>query len=414
MPRLGAAERRWLIVGVIIRLCLMPFSFHSDLLFMVQHANYIAFHGAYAINTYFYHNYGVTPQDTPLHYYMWAVWLWIIKPLTPTLDSLIFRPPYEFASLVNDPSLFRTLFLVKLPFLAFDLGTAFLLLKTAHKRSSLVFKFWMLNPIAIYVSYVWGGYDILPTFFTLLSLYFAQEKRLASSYLSLGIAAALKLYAFLLLPLLILTFPNRNRTQLKLILFAIVPYLASILPDTINSWPTLLPFNTFSARQSQYVLGMQLNLGMNTSGSIDILYVFILLYGLLVLFQYGNKASRLEDLWKYMLGVLMLYFVTSTFHPQYFLWVVPFVGLAIGSDARYLKPHLLQIICFVAYTFYTGAPAAGMLFIPLSPFLAASMSPYELISAYMPASLLVGAARSIFSAIGVWIIYMTYRSVKSS
>jgi hypothetical protein len=391
----------------------MPFAFHSDLLFMVQHANYIVFHGAYAINTYFYNSYGVTPQDTPLHYYVWAVWLWIIKPLTPKLDSLIFGAPYQFTSLVNDPSLFRTLFLVKVPFLAFDVATAFLLLKTAHERASLVFKFWMVNPIVIFASYVWGGYDIVPTFFTLLALYFGQEKRTVRSYLALGVAGALKLYAFLLLPVLILVFPNRIRTQLMLLLTALVPYLASILPDIVSSWPTLLPLRTFSARQSGYIFGMQLNVGINAVGIVDVVYVFVLLYALLLLFQYSNVVNRPRDMWKYMLGVLMLYFVTCTFHPQYFLWVIPFVGIAIGSNTRYLKPHLLQIVCYALYTFNLGKDVGGALFAPLGPFLGLGMSPYDLISMFYAPSVVAGVARSVFSGVGMWIIYMAHRSIKS-
>jgi Gpi18-like mannosyltransferase len=304
---------------------------------------------------------------------------------------------------------------MKLPFLGFDLGIAFLLLKIARRRSSLVFKFWMLNPVAIYVSYLTGCYDILPTFFTVIALYFAQEKRLSSSYFSLGVAAALKLYAFLLLPVFILAFPNRIRSQAKFVVLAVVPYLASALPDVISSWPTLLPLNTFSARQPNYILGLEYNLGPNiATGLNDVLYVFVLLYGLLLLFQYSKENGRSENLWKYMLSVLMLYFVISNFHVQYFLWVVPFVGVAIGSDLHYLKPHLIQIICYAAYICYTGTTAAAGLFVPLSPFFAYSMSPYDLISTYLPASLVIGSARSIFSAIGIWIIFMAYGGIKSS
>lgn len=410
VPRLSAGEVRWLLVGLFIRLCFMPIAFHIDLLFMLQVSDYIAFHGALAPNTYYLQNFGMLPTDTQLHYYIFAAWLLLIKPLTPMLDSLIANQPYVFTPLINDPSLFRTLFLAKLPFLAFDLATALLLLRTARERSSWVFKFWMLNPIAIYVSYIWGGYDIMPMFFTLLALYFGQEKRTVGAYLSLGIAGALKLYAFFLLPIMIIAFPSRIRTQLGRVLLALLPYFITILPDSISSWPTFLSFSTFSARQSEYILGLQLNVGTNTIGLVDTLYVFILLYTLLLLVQYNNQPNRPADLWKYMFGVLMLYFATSTFHPQYFLWAVPFIGIAIGSDPRLLKPHLLQIPCYLLYTFNLGNTSGATLFAPLSPYLSVMMSPYDLISSYFPASVAIGAARSVFSGLGLWMIYMIYRS----
>ena len=409
IPRLSAGEMRWLLVGVFVRLCFMPIAFHADLLFMIQVSNYIAFHGALAPNTYYLQNFGMLPTDTQLHYYIFAAWLWLISPITPKLDSLIANKPYVFTPLINDPSLFRTLFLVKLPFLAFDIATALLLRKTASQRSSWVFKFWMVNPIAIYVSYIWGGYDIVPVFFTVLALYYAQGKKTLASYLALGVAGALKLYAFLFLPVMIIAFPTRFRNQLGRVLLSLVPYLVSIVPDCVSSWPNFLPLNTLSARQSQYLIGLQLNVGTNTIGLVDVLYVFVLLYTLLLLFQYNRRPNRPLDLWKYMFGVLMLYFATSTFHPQYFLWVVPFIDLAISRFPRLLKPHLIQILCYVLYTFNLGSTSGAALFAPLSPFLTVLSSPYDLISTYAPASVVIGAARSVFSGVGLWMIYMAFK-----
>jgi hypothetical protein len=106
----------------------MPIAFHTDLLFMIQESNYIAFHGALAPNIYYLQNFGMLPTDTQLHDYVFAAWLLLIKPLTPMLDSLITNRPYVFAPLISDPSLFWTPFLAKLSFLAFDLATVFLLL----------------------------------------------------------------------------------------------------------------------------------------------------------------------------------------------------------------------------------------------------------------------------------------------
>ena len=398
----------------MIRLCIMPFAAHSDLLFMVQESHNIAYHGVVAPNTYYFVNFGIMPTDTTLHYYLVAAWLWLIRPLVPSLDALMSVPPssvhvpmspYFLSQLVSDPFLFRTLFLVKVPYLFFDLATGFLLLKTVYYRSSLIFKFWMVNPIVIYVSYVFGGYDIFPAFFALLAIYFAQQNKHTSSYLTLGIAGALKLYAFLLLPVFLLAFPASTLGRIKLALVSVLPYVISILPDVISSGPTLLPFNAFSSYQSEYILNWQVKLG-----SFDTLYVFVLLFSFLLLFQYYSRINVLGNLWRFAFAVLMLYFATSEFHPQYFLWVLPFLGVAICYDTRYLRLHILQILCYIVYTFYWGKPFAGMMFFPLGMFFTYLTSPIELMSMYFSAPLLIGVVRSVFSAICLWMIYLTFRT----
>jgi hypothetical protein len=358
----------------------------------------------------------MVPTDTTLHYYFVAAWLWLIRPLVPSLDAvmsvqpssvLVPMTPYFLSQLIADPFLFRTLFLVKVPYLFFDLATGFLLLKTVHYRSNLIFKFWMVNPIVIFVSYVFGGYDIFPAFFALLAVYLAQENKCTSSYLTLGIAGALKLYAFLLLPVFLLAFPTPTLARIRLALVSVLPYLISILPDVMSSGPTLLPFKTFSSYQSEYIFNWQVKLG-----SLDTLYVFVLLFSFLLLFQCYGKINVLGNLWRFTFAVLMLYYATSEFHPQYFLWVLPFLAVGICYDTRYLRPHILQILCYVVYTFYWGKYLAGMMLFPLSSFFIGLTSPIDLISTYFSAPLLIGAVRSVFSAICLWMIYVTFKTAQ--
>jgi hypothetical protein len=54
------------------------------------------------------------------------------------------------------------------------------------------------------------------------------------------------------------------------------------------------------------------------------------------------------------------------------------------------------------------------MFTPLSPFFAVLISPYDLLSLYFPSSLVVNLARTVFSAVGAWMIYIVYRSVRGS
>jgi len=72
------------------------------------------------------------------------------------------------------PHVCRYLFLLKSWYLIFDLGIAFLLLRLIvdNQKRLLAFKLWMTNPVVILVCYMHGQYDIVPTFFVALSLYY--------------------------------------------------------------------------------------------------------------------------------------------------------------------------------------------------------------------------------------------------
>ncbi|MEM2226099.1 MAG: hypothetical protein QXY42_01955 [Candidatus Bathyarchaeia archaeon] len=108
----------------------------------------------------------------------------IISPLT-----LLVHPDNEFAFLL----------ILRLVFLAFNMGTGILLWEMLGPRKLLA-ALWFLNPLIMGVAQY--QFDGIPAFFLLLAIRTLRRSAVASSWL-LGIAASLKIYPGLLMPIVI-------------------------------------------------------------------------------------------------------------------------------------------------------------------------------------------------------------------
>ncbi|MBA7585516.1 hypothetical protein ES708_27500 [subsurface metagenome] len=112
-----------------------------------------------------------------------------------------------------------------------------------------------------------------------------------------------------------------------------------------------------------------------------------------------------------MLVVLLLYFATCHFHVHYFMWLIPFLALQVAEDRRFIPLFIVQVFCFIAYTFQWDRHFLGYLFTPFHfPYFASEVvNPKTFISQYFPFGDFLGVFRSIFSAVSFWMIYLVIR-----
>jgi len=108
----------------------------------------------------------------------------------------------------------------------------------------------------------------------------------------------------------------------------------------------------------------------------------------------------------------MLYYATSLFHPQYFLWAMPLTTLAVVTDRRLLALHIMQIVCFVVYTFNWGRPLAFAVLGPLSPAFSSLPSPSEVIARFAPPGEIMTVFRSLFTGISLYMMYLVLRQLR--
>jgi len=303
--------------------------------------------------------------------------------------------------------LFRQLLLLKFPYLFFDLGIAFLLMRffKEKKQQKAVFLLWIFSPLALYTSFMVGQFDVLPVFFLVLALYFAFKGKNNFSLLSLGIGGALKLFPLLLLPFFVFLLSKKTSGRVKLALFGLLPYLITVLPFIGSSaFRQVVLFSN----QSQKMLFM----GLPVSGA-EVIYFFVVI--LVFLWFRANTDDDKNNLWKYCLVSLLLFFSVTHYHPQWFLWLTPFLilELVINNFTHKWFTILLFGCWFILLLFFESSLWAGL----FRPVIFSSAVPMDL-SKILPVGInpfeIKSLIRSIFAASSLFLAVQLFSSLKKN
>jgi len=326
-----------LIVGIAIRILLSFSTFHPDSLAFKLGGELIA--SGKILNLYDYSDSNVAILNYPPAIY-WFQGLF----------------HFLFGSLLEGS------LLVKFSYLIFDLLTGFLLLKLFSSKKEAIFAFtiWMFNPINLYTTYMMGQFDIIPTFFSILSIYLIAKNKLKLAAVSLGAGIAFKIYPiFLLIPLIFLG--KNYLDKLKLFIIGVIPYLFSIL--------VYLPSHSFRttalfAAQSS----KSLYAGIPVSGGESILLfpATLMIFYLLLLEKKMNGLS----FWKIYSIPLLLFFIFTHFHPQWLIWITPFLIISLTSNIRKVVLPMLLIFTswFLSLFFFDPSLTLGMFAPIFAPF----------------------------------------------
>jgi len=394
---------KWLLIGLLIRLAFMPITLHTDFLGIYGRSSLITYQGFFwvAVGQSFVH-------------YLHALFLWIFRPFMPYFESVLLErmgpPSWEtFARFATHTNIFRTLFLLKIPYLVFDLGSAFLLLAIFREREKglAAFKFWMLNPVVIFSAFIFSRYEPIAIFFILLSLYYAKNNLAARSLFSLGIAVITRLYPLILLPFFVIILGKGLWQRLKLVFWGLLPLIVMVTlsklfcgVSEVESWAKLWHAN--------YLMSLRFFL----TQKYDVIYIFFVGYTILFLYVYMKTNHSFINLWQSGLILLSFFFATCFFHPHYFMWLIPFLVFKIVEDKRFIGLFVIQVLCWVVYTFQWKEALAGYLFVPLNySYFMDLRSPFDIINQYYPADKFIGIFRSIFSGVSFWMIFLIFREV---
>jgi len=396
---------KWLLIGVMIRLAFMPFTvYYPDLLAVYWRSSWIAYQGG---------TYNLSAADLIVHFFH-AVFLFIFKPLMPYFDTILNDPEMRplvtwrmFQTFGTHPYAFRTLFLFKVPYLIFDLGCAFLLLRIlpGEKKGAAGFKFWMANPIVIFATVIAARYESVIIFFVLLSLYFAKNGRWRKSALSLGIGILLKFYPILFLPLFVILRGKKRMEGLKFAFWSLLPLAALTgLSGLFRRAGEVVA--KVNIPHVDYLFGMRFDLI-----GWDMIFVFVVGCAIVFLSVATYSKYSYEKLWKSMLVVLLLFLGTCHFHVHYFMWLIPLLTFQVVEDKRFTKLFALQVLTFVVYTWQWNRHFFGYLFTPLHfPFFAWTVdNPVNLVERFYNLPRFLGVFRSIFSAICFWMIFLVVK-----
>lgn len=238
---LRATVLRWGLAGLLIRLTVMPFTMHPDFIFVQYFPSLLASGGVLNLYEHLRVNYlesirsGGWIYYPPMTYYSLGLSQVALRPLMPefqtwidALGRVMLTGGSSYLQAFDSPYLFRYLFVLKLPYLAFDMAAGALLLRatTAAAASPLwAFKAWTVNPITIYSIFVAGRFEIMPACVLLGSLVAVQYGRRIGGAVALGLSAAFNNIPALCGPALCAGASRRWTTRIVLALAGAAPYL---------------------------------------------------------------------------------------------------------------------------------------------------------------------------------------------
>jgi hypothetical protein len=239
----------------------------------------------------------------------------------------------------------------KLMTTCFYLGSAYFLYKImlcvtrGNKTKSKLSAFLFLScPIGFYSQFIFGQYDILTVFFMMIGLSFLVKNDLLKFSFFLGLAITFKYFALLIF----LTALLLKEKKIKNIFFYLLICLAPIIIEAVF-----------------YLISPAFRAGVLGFGAVSYFKAFQLQAGwmnfylvpfgfiLICAFSYFTAADTDERLFQYLIFyaslVCFLLFGFSMFHPQWFLFAVPFWVIGTAVNKNYKTFLILDIIMMLVY-----------------------------------------------------------------
>lgn len=344
-------KSHWLLIAIsLFYLVLSAVTFHKDLFYVALFSSKLV---SGDLNMYKITNTLGTGQINP---YIIPV----APPFAQLLDSLLyalfyFLGIYRFALIPLEPLIFNhqsvplpipmlSLLLKLRYFIPFFLSI-FLVKKIALRyepNSSLqktIVALWLLCPVLAYSTFMQGNNDLYPVIFLLLFLLFSLRKQNFWALVFLGLAAATKNFAvFLFIPAAIILAKREFKKTLAFISLPSLIYGAQAL----FYWQSSYHFFT-AGKESFYILKSILP---NNYLLFPFAYFLIIGYLLFMEKQQNLTNNTIRTLLLYCFFTLSLFFTTSLFPPQWFLWIMPFFILLIYNNSQLLVLYILIVTAF--------------------------------------------------------------------
>jgi len=394
------------VIGLLIRLMLMPITFHPDIWAISFSQHLFAYKGVLNIYDYL----GNLPKSSsmilnygrnfftypPLAYFTLGIFGIVLKPFfnTDFVNNLAGNLP----NILNDSRLYWHLFLTKFPYLFFDFGILFFLIKLFDddRKKKMIALLWIFNPLSLYTTYMIGQFDIIPVFFTILSLYLVKIKKPGWGAFALGIGGAFKMFPLFFLPFLVVTESKNFWNSIKLFAVGLLPFLVTILPflSSIAFRQTVLFSN-----QSQKMIFAKIPV----SGA-EYLSIFVVFY----VFFLGIAFLRKADLWKCFMVIMLLFFGVTHYHPQWFLWLSPFLLIYLVTYPRFRFFPVILFFCWFLIMIFFEPSLSVSLFAPICHSLNKVKPLSDFLSKYYDVFQFKSMVRSIFAGTSSFLIFRLF------
>jgi hypothetical protein len=245
--------------------------------------------------------------------------------------------------------LLTTLFLAGSAYFMYKIGGIIGLNK---KNSILLTIIWISSPILFFSQFIFGGCDIFYTFFVLVGLYHYLKKNMWLFILFFSISFTFKYFPLLVFIPLLLRIEKNPLKMLGYSLLSLIPVALEVL--FYNNAPA---FNSgvfgFSALERIYI--SQISIFPNVS-----IYLFLFLWFIICGICYyvppveeENENTFYQKSFYVCLAVSCLTFILVFWHPQWLLFMTPFLAVTTFMNKRikdFLLFDFLIMIPFIGFT----------------------------------------------------------------
>lgn len=338
-------------IALFIRLLLSVTTYHSDLGAFALAGKYIVGEGKWLT---FYDqiaskdeagNLVVHRKDMVFNY----------QPLAYLIPSFVYLPFTNVVNKTGDLLLNRnwvasnpspinfSLLLYKLPMLIADIAILFLIQKFFKKENNKILSMflWAFNPLAIYVSSVMGQVDIIIALFILLSLLSLKNDHPFRAIIFVSLSALIKPVGLILIPIIALGFFTQTKNIVRsflLVITGVGVYLLGILPYISSA-----SYRYFALFAEQINKSTYASISIASGHDIPFFFIMLVIVALLV--------------WKKDISVsvgvgvaLLASLVFTHFHPQWLVWVMPWLIIESIEKNDYLV-YLITILCWFGVLF---------------------------------------------------------------
>ena len=230
-------------------------------------------------------------------------------------------------------------------FVTYKIGEA---IGFGFKKAKLLMFVYLTTPIAFFSPVIFGQYDSFTVFFVLLGTYFYFKNDALKFTLFFAVAMTFKYFALLIfLPLLLL----REKKVLKIFLHCILFSLPFALEAAFYIWSKNFKVGVLGFKAANYLFKGEINLFYIHPSIFLILWVFLLFWAY---YKKFDESENKEDFVKWAIYfcniVVFLTFGLSMWHPQWLIFMVPFVvlGSMINKNAKtFLMVDIVMFLVFI-------------------------------------------------------------------
>ncbi len=340
---------RLILIGLLIRIILMPFFGHIDVLSEARRVFY------WSENNIFFDN---ISRNTTMFFEV--SFFKIFNFLLPNNHTMLFHAdmanttasvPSSF-EFVSHYDIFRTLFVLKIPFLFFDLLTTVILYNYFNDKNKGLrsCKMWLFNPVTLFAFYIFGRFEAIPIFFITAAIFALKKDKVILAAILLGMCLNGREMMILYFPIFLVAvlFSSENNFDLKRRVAAAL-IIVAFTAITLQIFSVLGINSADAVGNEGVVLLKESRISHLFAFSLHRIMFLPLVYTLIIIWTW---TSNVEAYKKLLLGgalAMMSFFAFSSHTAHFTSWMVVFPVIFYGYDRTILKPFIAFCLAWIGY-----------------------------------------------------------------